>query len=275
MVVGLAILSLLLSSRYFATADVIRNNLTGQINSTQGYYCSLSNDSDLQSVEDIFHYVDICVHVVIISSLIVFYSQIVRKIIQSKKNIKSHDHLNSISYQKRPVRRENTTDSSTDIIEIHFKNRKCDDSSINSETTSVTDKTNLDNIPLRSTVENEEVSPSSPGSTLKRNNVSKAFGRLTLKSSLNISVKTEMRITVMVAIITLVSMASFIPYYISMLAVSNNMSGKGLILGVGEVIWRRSFMLNSAINPFVMAIFNASFRRFICMSVRCKRFTDK
>jgi hypothetical protein len=182
----------------------------------------------------------------------------VRKIIQSKKNIKahdrvdikSHDQVNTVSYQKRP----NTTDSSSDL---DFKKRKSDDSAINAEKSNV----------LRSIIENEEVSSSSPASTLKRNKIPIASSRLNLKSSLNISVNTEMRITVMVAIITLVSMVSFIPYYVSMLLDSENMSGKGFGLSVGKAILRRSFMLNSAINPFVMAICNASFRRFISMSV--------
>jgi hypothetical protein len=165
MIAGFAIFSFSLSSRHFAVADVIRINLTGQINSTQGYYCSLSTDSDLKSVEDIFHYVDICVHVVIISSLIVFYSQIVRKIIQSKKNIKSHDQMNTISSQKRT----NTTGSSSDFVKMDFKNSKSDDSAFNS------DKSNVD-----------EVSISSPAITMKRNKISN------LKSSLNISVKTDL-----------------------------------------------------------------------------------
>jgi hypothetical protein len=86
----------------------------------------------------------------------------------------------------------------------------------------------------------------------------------------NANLRAEVRVTVMVAVVTLASVLCFVPYYLSMLLISSNMSGDGLILSVGNVLLRRTYMLNSAINPFIMAFYNEPFRRFIRQTITCK-----
>lgn len=323
MIAGLAFFSLLISVRYFATGDVIRINITTKANSTLGYYCSLSNETHLETLEEIFEYIDICVHVAIICSLIALYTQIIRKVIQSQRTLKTHEEASFISYSRKRLQRENTADSScsSSVVDIHFANPTRKKQLCHQDTTEVTmssddidisvdkedrqkrlqrqdttdskssieiqDSTGQDTLHTGDDMtkeganglmssEKRNASLSSPVSSLTRKNkIAHVIKRMTLKPSLSVTAKTEMRITIMVTVITIVSMVCFVPYYVAMLLMESNMSGNGLIYNLGHVIWRRTFMINSAINPFILVIFNGSFRRFIVQTLKCTNFKDK
>lgn len=95
-VVGLTVFSFLISARNFVTINVLRINITTKLNSTKGFYCGYSEESDFKARERIFNYVDICLHVSIICCVILLYSLTVRRILQSKRNVGAHIKSNAV-----------------------------------------------------------------------------------------------------------------------------------------------------------------------------------
>ncbi|XP_045196866.2 D(2) dopamine receptor-like [Mercenaria mercenaria] len=303
-ILGLMMFSICISVRSFATADILRINITTEHNITiQGYYCTLSEEQKLAVVRSVFHIVDICIHGVIICLLVFFYSFVVRKLIQSQKKLKSHDNLGIVAYKRKAsqVVQSHTEGSSTDIVEINFSKSGNDHNSSTNKSAAACDNANNDIVQsAKQEIENKEAVVSTRGrlshsihaairklpfshsrdtdsdtdvSTevdskehkTKTKQLSTIFKRNRPKNKKrgNATSRMEKRMTIMVAVITVASIACFVPYYVSMVVISPNLNGNGLVLDVGSIIVRRSFILNSAINPFIMVVFNAAFRHFL------------
>jgi hypothetical protein len=267
LILGFSSFSLLLSVRYFGTADIVRNNLTLDVNATKGHHCSLSETELLQSIENIFHWIDICVHALIIVSLIVFYSLVVRKVVLSKRKLKSHDKI-SILNSRKGSNAAHTICSTSGVVETQITH---DGSSGLNDTNTITANN-------RNTVSKPEVSTENHSGVSDNTisyRISHFFQKPKLKHHMSASARAEMKITLMVAMITLASVLCFVPYYLAMLLISSNMSGDGLILSVGNALLRRTYMLNSAINPFIMAFYNEPFRLFIRQKLTCNCKKEK
>lgn len=75
--------------------------------------------------------------------------------------------------------------------------------------------------------------------------------------------RVEKRVTLMMLVITIVSVISFVPYFVVNLGIRRNTGTSEQELSVGVQIALRSFMLNNAVNPYIIGIFNSSFRQFV------------
>lgn len=263
LVIGLALFSLLIAARDVVATDVVRNNITIVVNSTKGFYCTYSDNSVFQAVEGVFHFVDICLHAIIIFCLILLYSFVVRNIVQSKRNLKMHT-----SGITKACRRNNEVASQShganiDIVKCQLSESHVDDRKASESAT----KFDINNYP-------EQMERTEKLSILTKYNktISNTFRKNNSENKPHKHERrvSEMRITIMVAVITLASILCFVPYYLSILLVSSNMSGDGLIMSVENILLRRSYMLNSAINPVVMICFNKAFRSFIKSFPRCQ-----
>lgn len=73
----------------------------------------------------------------------------------------------------------------------------------------------------------------------------------------------ERKVSIMMMAVTIGSIASFVPYFIVNLAIKANSKTSEQEFNVGVQIALRSYMLNNAINPFLMGVFNREFKRFV------------
>jgi amino acid transporter len=73
----------------------------------------------------------------------------------------------------------------------------------------------------------------------------------------------ERKVSIMMMAVTIGSIASFVPYFIVNLTLKANSKTSEQEFNVGVQIALRSYMLNNAINPYLMGIFNREFRRFV------------
>ena len=80
----------------------------------------------------------------------------------------------------------------------------------------------------------------------------------------------ERKITIMLGVITMSSLLSFVPYFIVQMGVKpDGRPGVYYYNPLVQIAWR-SVMLNSAINPYIIIVFNNTFRRFIYNVARFK-----
>lgn len=79
----------------------------------------------------------------------------------------------------------------------------------------------------------------------------------------------EKRMSYMMAAITIGSLVSDIPYFIFVLYVKHFSETDGYEFTVWMQMLYRSFILNSAINPYIIGFFNTAFRQFVKKSI-CK-----
>ncbi|XP_060580845.1 uncharacterized protein LOC132737562 [Ruditapes philippinarum] len=284
-ILGLSVFSFCISVRLFVTTDIAVVNITTNQNySIQGSTCTFSESESLQTVRVVFHFVDIFIHSIIILSFVFFHTFIIRKLINTRKKV----HKYSSKTHKKGVFRIEPGEHSEITSDI---STKCDDIS-DEESPDKADKDNIhnetangqfDKIPKNNMCSNKKQEYTKPKVIENINNtcsvtvVREGKGRSKFIGSRKKRVKSkarlERRITVMATVKTVSSIACFVPFYVSMMVVSPKLNGDGLLLGVGIILARRSFMLNSAINPIIMIIFNDAFRQYL--KEMCRKLFSK
>ncbi|XP_053381506.1 uncharacterized protein LOC123557295 [Mercenaria mercenaria] len=246
-ILGLTSFSFLIASRNIATADIFKFNITAESNSAiTGYYCTRSKEKEFALAITIFHVIDICIHGITMVLFVTLNVFLIRKIFHTKQKLKIHGP--SVSFKVNGLQSESSVCvSSTDKVHIDFDN--------NGDNIGDTVKKKQEN--KYDIVELEKKSTVKTG-TLKNNH-----GTLRRTLSRVHASRMEIKITVMVVVITVISALCFVPYYVAMLTVKQDFSGSSRIMSVAEILARRSYILNSAVNPFVMLLFNLPFRHFV------------
>ncbi|KAL4239720.1 hypothetical protein ACF0H5_000523 [Mactra antiquata] len=244
-VVGTSMLSLSLSVHYFYTSSIEHITFPGGSNQTVvGYFCTLSEEYPQATVSKIFHVLYICFHILSIGFLIISYIIIMKKLISLRNKVKSK--INSSAHKKSP--------------------QDCPSSMTTME--DQTDETVMDY--SSNETKNQETGKSS--FSLEKQSESKPSGsnivvsRLRGASALS---ETERAFSVTAFVITVASIICFVPYYVNASISEPNLDGKSLVHSVIHMVTRRSYMLNSIVNPFIMFYFNTAFRKFVVSTLCC------
>ncbi|KAL4238100.1 hypothetical protein ACF0H5_002812 [Mactra antiquata] len=251
-VVGTTLFSLSISVHYFYTCRIEHLHfLKGHNQTVIGYFCALSEEYPQAIVKKVFHITDICLHVTIIGFLIISYIIIVRKLYSSRLNVRSKIDLSAHGKKLQDgSSKMATVDYPIDEVDVKYssdetKNQERVNSSFKFELTS-------------------ELKPPDSNIAVRRKGVS--FGLS----------ETERTFSLIVFVISVASIVSFVPYYVNMLVGEPNLDGKSLVYSVANMMSRRSYMLNSTVNPFIMLYFNSSFRKFVvniwcCLGPKSRR----
>jgi hypothetical protein len=194
--------------------------------------------------------------------VISLYSLTAKRILQSKKNIGAHIKRNAVQNKNsNKVNSEDEIESTSNTVDFQLCETQEKDGVVKSDqaifiTKEITEKENDKSKQSRYKAIREKIVR-----VIKPTNDDIKTSKTT---------RAEIRVTVMVAVLTAASIWCFVPYYFSVLLVKSNFSGDGLIMSTGNLIVSRSFMLNSLINPLIMVAFNKSFRDFVRSLRRCK-----
>ncbi|KAH3752715.1 hypothetical protein DPMN_187341 [Dreissena polymorpha] len=243
---------LALSFRNLWTVNVIAARIPDdELNQTVNVsHCTLDFQNYNVAVQ-FFHFLDLCSFVVIIGGSSVLYGFIVREIIMSRKRVdrftrRIPNFVPSPSSSKAdkviPNERRNSSDISCSNFVVETEKTSV---SIETARTPVYNSQMLDNILLRR-------------------------GSKRCRPATNLQVKTfevEKKITFMLIVITVVSLVSFLPHFVVNLALKERIISARDEFTVEVQFLLRMFMMNNAINPYVMAICNRQFRLFIKTSI--------
>ena len=268
-IIGFTTLSFVVSVSHFATTDIIPVRITIEPNITiQGSTCNFSEN--LQTVRTVFHFVDVVLHSIITCVLVFFYTFIVRKLIITRRKVSSNKNEKNEKFTIRFGKQSNTSSSKYgDVIAVRSEEQSKGQSYSQSDENmksspgrnpahtipTVTNEITPSKTELHEKDDVEEVVINETEKEKKLNTISRKKQRSKRKF--------ERRIAVMATVKTATTIACFLPYYVSMMVVSPNLDGDGLLLSVGNVIARRSYMLNSVVTPIIMMIFNDSFRGYV------------
>ncbi|XP_060580842.1 uncharacterized protein LOC132737558 [Ruditapes philippinarum] len=282
-ILGLSVFSLGISVSLFSTTDIVRMNITTSHNSTiHGHTCTFSESENLQTLRVINHFVDVSLHGIILSLFVFFYTFITRKLIITRKKVKGnvsgklkmevykigsaeHSEITSDISTKCEEISEEHPHANTDISmgnrhkEQSTKqfNEKMTNTPSNNKNPGLFNLANKKNHDERTEiVNNGNIETGETG-------VGRSKDTLSRKKRAKNKSRWERRITIMATVKTVSSIACFVPFYVSMMIITPKLHGDGLVLDVGSIIARRSFMLNSAINPIIMIIFNDAFRQYL------------
>ena len=118
----------------------------------------------------------------------------------------------------------------------------------------------------KDTVVNQRGSPQSSPSKIKafENKLNTIKKKVMFKASgLTAEMKVEQKVTIMMIVITSVSIISFVPYFVVNLGIKSNSDTSDQEFSVGIQIALRSYILNNAVNPYIIGMFNSQFRQFV------------
>lgn len=103
-----------------------------------------------------------------------------------------------------------------------------------------------------------ETSPSKKrGLEIRLNTLKKKMTKATAE------MQVEKKVTLMMTVITILSMISFVPYFVVNLGIKPNSDTSDQEFSVGIQIALRSYILNNAVNPYIIGMFNSKFRKFV------------
>lgn len=287
-ILGVLIVSFLIAVPAFVIADVVRINIAMESNVTvRGYHCMLSGERKLVLGKSEFHIMDIGIHTLILCSLVVFYSLIVRHIFITRKLVKLHGNVN-ISYKRKPSHNSNMESSSTNIVDMSMDGDSSASHDCPAGPKAVEQGRNrgVDNPMHECSKNSNDIAHVRAAETVRdtarlADNGNSREHRRTLMKKLSSTFqtnRTELRITIMTAVMTALSIACFVPYYIEMSDdTSPDLNAEWPTIQVGEAIARRTYMLNSAINPFILVAFHTEFKQFLVVCIRhriCSIFTN-
>ncbi|XP_045156302.2 tyramine receptor Ser-2-like [Mercenaria mercenaria] len=276
----LLFLSFLLSVRDFVILDVVQVNLTSpaQNKSIPGYYCTHTRDGDMKTTVTAFQLIDLATFIIVITTMVVLYSFVAREIWIQRKRKESHMLLVAA---KSSV----TESESTDVKGFHKISAEDTGSSVLNENTDQnvshsdtkvdinTPQLIFSQLPEQKekcfTVEGNIPKIGDDQSPATRNPTENNREHKEHNSKRKHADAIERKIAVMMIVITGASVLSFVPYFIVNLGVKRKSNTPEQEFSVGMQIALRSFMLNNAVNPYIMGLFNTQFRRFV-KDIICK-----
>ncbi|XP_053405047.1 growth hormone secretagogue receptor type 1-like [Mercenaria mercenaria] len=266
----LSFLAFLLSIRDFVILDVVQVNLTLPMlnRSITGYYCTHTRERDRKTIVTAFQLLDLSTFIIVLSTVTVLYSFVARELWIQRKRKESH----MLSVQVK-----------SSVPESESADVKCFpnvliDKTISSAQDKIADSnyshsdTNADiKIPqlVSSTLSERkeiyniaifETYNKSCEATNRTENIKEHKER---NSKRKHAYAIERKIAVMMIVITAASFLSFVPYFIVSLGLKRKSNTPEQEFSVGVQIALRSFMLNNAVNPYIMGLFNTQFRCFV------------
>ena len=254
------VLAGLLSSRDLFMIDVVRVNITQYDNSMLvGYYCTHSKSDTLQTAIVIFHILDGITFVAIMLSATGMYARISVTLFKHR----TRDITSSCVRRPSCVSCSDTTSSSakrTDTLKRDIDDTEESWSTIssgNKEVPSSSDQkqsAGFNNSGSMSTLVHFTLSSRSPDK---------------IRSAAKRNFEVEKKISLMMICVFVTSIVAFIPHFVINLRYGGEVSEQEF--NVGTQIALRLFMLNSAVNPFIMGVFNTQFRNYV-KRVVCKCF---
>jgi len=198
------------------------------------YFCTMSKDPNLHGTITAFHWVDFIVFVVIIGGTAVLYSFISWTIYKSRSKLqeyfKAGYKMSESTLCNTPMKDPNTSSGVETSVDIE-----------------------------RPSMEAKRVNSLGMGSKTSSTNLT--LGRREQKRMKAFQI--EKKITFMMIIVTVVSLTSFLPHFVINLAIkSKTITEDDELKGIYQFLIRL-FMLNNAVNPYIMAICNKPFREFV------------
>ncbi|XP_045215261.2 bombesin receptor subtype-3-like [Mercenaria mercenaria] len=268
---ALLFLAFLLSVRDFVILDVVQVNVTLPVynKSITGFYCTHSRDSDMKTAVTTFQLLDLATFIIVISTMAILYSFVAREIWIQKKKKESHM---GISTAKSSVTESESAGikglSNISVVETASSALDEDtDPNVSYSDTKVDIKSPLSiidkkekNISVEFDLKNiaDHDKFRSKKTTTENSKVHKEHHSKRKRAE-----AIERKIAIMMIAITGASILSFVPYFIVNLAVKRGSNTPEQEFSVGIQIALRSFMLNNAVNPYIMGFFNTKFKRFV------------
>lgn len=277
-IVGCVVLfALFLNLRHAFLADIVTKYIKTNDNSTiQGFVCTYTDDKSLTVVIKASNIINMIIYFTLFLIIIIAYSLIIKKIITTRNKLCRFqcDAINKLSdispsrgncneAYESPER--NNMDSHTMV--------ETDDSSVNrcstSETTQIANVTAVTS--QSENVERNEHAHESGYLDSKRHSSNVSVNNAIHVQASSKSTEIEKGITRMVAVMTLVSILSFMPYFTVVLFVPRHTSTENDLSSMSKKIARQLYMLNSIVNPYIICYFNSKFRMFV-KGIICKCF---
>ncbi|XP_052762411.1 annetocin receptor-like [Mya arenaria] len=286
--------------RNIALLDIVEVQVPDQEGNKmiRAYYCTHSKDPDLSVIIEVFHKLDFASTTLVIIILAILYSLISKTLWTSRRTIRkscsikrAHGNFD-VSVHNAEEGELDVSISDTDLntvdftaslprnIQSDFQNNDIRPSFQNEGKIANQLKTDQrdSTITFSCTAKcNEDVKPKATnnmatdsGSPFR--NDSKLDSKSTLKRQKIKSIKQarrERKVTIMMIIVTVVSLASFSPYFIVTFGLKQADQSADQEFNVGVQIALRSFMLNNAINPYIMGALNAKYRYFVKRALCC------
>ncbi|XP_060564882.1 D(2) dopamine receptor-like [Ruditapes philippinarum] len=260
----LLFLAVILSVRDFAILDVVQVNLTHtkENKTIRGFYCTHTRDVHMKTVVTVFQLIDLATFIIVISTTAILYTFVAREIWIQRKLKESHTYLSDVKCSM-------SESESTGIRRVYNSSMaETASSTIQEDTDDVNISTSTpNNDPEKKvqffTVEGDRDTTHSPN---KANNVGKEHDAHTKRKHAD---AIERKIAIMMIVLTVASILCFVPYFIVNLAVKRNSNTPEQEFSVGIQIALRSFMLNNAVNPYILCYFNTQFKKFVKDSI-CK-----
>lgn len=272
-ILTIAIFCGLLSSRNLFIIDVIEVNITRKdldvVNNTNtsavltGFYCTHTKDPSLQTAALIFHLIDMICFVCIIFGSSLLYVIISYRIFKHRKK----------QSVKRKISRleDSTTSFSKEECVRNTEKGPCDENETSQSDYITTDNTNPD-------IERSPVAKPL-GSRRTVVDIVKSYSfRNRKKSQRGLekeNYKLEKKVTIMMLCVFIVSAVSFVPHFVINMIMKSEGEVSEQELSVGYQIALRLFILNNAVNPYIMGVFNTRFRNYVkqvvCKCTVCRR----
>ena len=265
-VAALLILAVVLSVRDFAILDVVQVNLTEtlQNHTIKGYYCTHTREEDMKGIVTAFQLLDLLIFIVVISTTAILYSFVAREIWIQRKLKESHMiEAESGSTNARCVFTNTVTETSTTA---------CTDTDQDDVKVSIDDNTKStpddgpDKKPSCFTVSKYDDHDNTHTNEKAKNDGKEHEMHQSKRKHVD---AIERKIAIMMIVLTVASILCFVPYFIVNLAVKRNSNTPEQEFSVGMQIALRSFMLNNAVNPYILCYFNTQFKKFVKDSI-CK-----
>ena len=228
-----------------------------------GHVCSFLRDNHILPIVEMFNLVDMIGFVTTNIVLIIVYSLMAKKVglVARKVNaypVESHTFRNMgtrTAHKSVSIERSNTNTNN------NLKTNTNTNTFINSNTNTdmYINTTMIPKTHVKTNIVNINATDSSDTAT----------GASTRKSRRHDNC--ERKINVMLGTVTLASILIFMPYFYVVMFIRPEVTpGKFTYRPIVQLAWR-SFMLNSAINPYIIGLFNSQFRRFVInLLCRCK-----
>ncbi|KAL4238103.1 hypothetical protein ACF0H5_002815 [Mactra antiquata] len=235
---GIITFSLLTSVHSFYTSDSEPLNWFHDSEiSGVGYLCMYSEGHSEATVGRVFHIGVICIQTVSVISLIVTYTLILMKFRKTQTKLTSHTQVRFTS--------GNSDSNNIEQMPVsHISGNAIFDRHCGKPTEKGVQKISV----LGSDIPDAS-------------NLKCTKDQLGREREFKLS-STERRLSIMTFILSVASIISFVPYFIS-IEFKPNLDGTTLVYPTGVALIRRSYILNSVVNPFIMMYFNAEFRQYV------------
>ena len=277
--IAIIIFAVLLSVRDLFILDVVHVNVTHAGRNIRAYYCTHSKAQSMATTVTTFHSIDLLTIIIICVFTVVIYSCIAKQLLKSRIKRRQSVNINEVndSSDSKP-----TSSPDTDIIaEESFAptDEQIQDCDKEEESYGINiPQENNDESQLKKIVYAKKIGVGDPERYAPDTNEENVYSHKPRKdmkdvdrrSSVNVMCKrpleaknVERKVTLMIFTLNVAFFVSFIPYFIVNVWVKQQSNSSAQEFNAGIQIALRSYMLNNAINPYIIGFFNSNFRTFV------------